>query len=446
MSLLLAAVPLLPWLLALGLVVDSVYRKANWLIPCAALPALAASVLLPSGTSMDLPWLLLGSNMSIDAPVRLFLALMGAVWLGVALVVGSDFHDKAGRRLAIFYLLGMGGSLGLILARDPWLFFFFASVSGYALYGLILHRVSYAARKAARRYLSMLILGDLLLFEVLVTLTADGGGFSTLHQAMINPDSRDLLVGLVLAGFAVKAGLFPLHLWAPLAYRAVPVALLPLLLAFQFGQGVLGWLYWLPLGEVALPTWGLAMQVVGVVSLLFGLLVGMVQVGARSILAYTSVVLAGLVLFAMGRVLEQPASWPMMREMLYLLVPTTVCSMTILWLMACKISPLRCWLNSRLTQWSAFRDNILRKLPNIPLEFLRPGGVRWLNFIAHRSHTTVRVWLPKWRDQFLTWVGRKWLAVDWNRSLNSLESQLGQWSVAISFLVLLGGAIALLAQ
>ena len=41
---------------------------------------------------------------------------------------------------------------------------------------------------------------------------------------MTNPDSRDLLVGLVLAGFAVRAGLFPLHLWAPQAYRAVPVS------------------------------------------------------------------------------------------------------------------------------------------------------------------------------------------------------------------------------
>ncbi|MEN8177837.1 MAG: proton-conducting transporter membrane subunit [Pseudomonadota bacterium] len=444
MSLLLLTVPLLPWLLALGLVSDSVYRKANWLIPCAALPALAVSALFPSGTSMDLPWLLLGSSLGIETPVQLFLALMGAVWLGVALVVGSGFHDKTGRRLAIFYLLAMGGSLGLILARDPWLFFFFASVSGYALYGLILHQGSDEARKAGRRYLVVLILGDLLLFEVLVTLAAEGGDFSTLHQAMTNPDSRDLLVGLVLVGFAVKAGLFPLHLWAPLAYRAVPVALLPLLLAYQFGQGVLGWIYWLPLGEVALPTWGFSMQVVGVASLLFGLLVGMGQVRARSILAYISVALAGLVIFAMGRVLEQPDSWPMMPEMLYFVVPTTVCGMTILWLMACKISPLRCWLNSRLNGWSARRDNILRKLPDIPLAFLRPG-IRWLNFITNRIHTTVMVRLPTQRDLFLTWIGRKWLAVDWERTLNSLESQLGQWSVAISFLVLLGGAIAVLA-
>ena len=70
----------------------------------------------------------------------------------------------------------MGGSLGLILARDPWLFFFFTSVSGYALYGLIVHRGDDGARKAARRYLVMLILGDLLLFEVLITMAAEGGG------------------------------------------------------------------------------------------------------------------------------------------------------------------------------------------------------------------------------------------------------------------------------
>jgi formate hydrogenlyase subunit 3/multisubunit Na+/H+ antiporter MnhD subunit len=393
---------------------------------------------------MDLPWLLFGSGLGIEAPLRPFLALMGAVWLGVALVVGSDFHDNAGRRLALFYLLTMGGSLGLILARNPWLFFFFASVSSYALYGLIIHRGDDGARKAARRYLVMLILGDLLLFEVLVTLAAQGS-FSALHQAMTIPDSRDQLVGLVLAGFAVRAGLFPLHLWVPQVYRSVPAALLPLLLAFQLGQGVLGWIYWLPLGEVSLPTWGFAMQVMGVVSLLFGLLVGIGQVRARSILSYTSVALVSLVLFATGQVLEQPTTWPMISETLYLAVPTTVCIMTMLWLMAYKIPPLQCWLISRLTEWTAARDNALRKLPDIPLEF--PESVmRWLKFVARRIHSIVVLWLPQQRDLFLKWIGRKWLTNDWERTLNSLESQLGQWTVAISILVLLGGAIAILAQ
>jgi hypothetical protein len=43
-------------------------------------------------------------------------------------------------------------------------------------------------------------------------------------------------------------------------------------------------------------------------------------------------------------------------------------------------------------------------------------------------------------------MGRKWLAVDWDRILNSLENQLGQWTVAIGYLILLGGAIAVIAR
>ena len=131
---------------------------------------------------------------------------------------------------------------------------------------------------------------------------------------------------------------------------------------------MLGWLYWLPLGEVALPTWGFSMQVMGVVSLLFGFLVGMGQVRARSILAYISVALAGLALFLLGRVLEQPASWPMLRETLYLVVPTALLAMSILWLIVHKISPLRGWLNSMLTKWSTSRNDTLRKLPDIPVD------------------------------------------------------------------------------
>jgi formate hydrogenlyase subunit 3/multisubunit Na+/H+ antiporter MnhD subunit len=64
---------------------------------------------------------------------------------------------------------------------------------------------------------------------------------------------RDLIVGLLVAGFGIKAGVLGLHVWLPLAHPAAPFAASAVLSGAMIKAGLVGWLRLLPLGEVALP-------------------------------------------------------------------------------------------------------------------------------------------------------------------------------------------------
>ena len=66
---------------------------------------------------------------------------------------------------------------------------------------------------------------------------------------------RDLIIGLLLAGFGLKAGLVPLHVWLPLAHPAAPMPASAVLSGAIIKAGIIGLIRFLPRGG-ALPEWG----------------------------------------------------------------------------------------------------------------------------------------------------------------------------------------------
>jgi formate hydrogenlyase subunit 3/multisubunit Na+/H+ antiporter MnhD subunit len=51
---------------------------------------------------------------------------------------------------------------------------------------------------------------------------------------------------LLLAGFAVKLGILPLHLWLPLAHPVAPVPASAILSGVIVKAGLIGWLRFVP--------------------------------------------------------------------------------------------------------------------------------------------------------------------------------------------------------
>jgi hypothetical protein len=60
------AMLLLTWLLPLLLLPVAGQRYAGWSMLVAPLPALFAAIMVPVGTSISLPWLLLGAELGLD--------------------------------------------------------------------------------------------------------------------------------------------------------------------------------------------------------------------------------------------------------------------------------------------------------------------------------------------------------------------------------------------
>jgi hydrogenase-4 component B len=173
-------------------------------------------------------------------------------------------------------LLAMGGCFGLALADDGLLWLACATLAGYAFYGLIVRGATRPARAAGRRLIILLVLSDLLLFELFLVLAYQAGGtsFEALRAAVATTDDPTFILGLMTLGLGAKAGVLGLHAWIFPAFRSTPLAVRIALLAFVSTAGLLGWLRLLPLGALDWPVQGVAIQWLAAATAVYALAVG----------------------------------------------------------------------------------------------------------------------------------------------------------------------------
>ena len=308
-----AALPLVlvwPLLLAMGVAFVFTRPLAVMFAPWAALPALVAAVAFDD-TSLELPAAMLGSELVIDATGRVFLALSAALWLASGWLARPRLCAAESSHFAVLLLLAMTGGLGMAMAGDALLFFTATTLAGYALYGLLVHHRDSSAHRAGRVLVVLLVVSDLLVFELLLILSqeARASDFAVLRQAFGNTDTQALLLGLLVVGFGIKAGVFGLHVWlAPVFTNAVP-ALRPAVIGFMLGAGLLGWLRLAPLGEVQWVFAGGALQWLAWLALGYAFVAGLLQTQVLSILSYVAMALSAFWVALLGAALLYPQAW-----------------------------------------------------------------------------------------------------------------------------------------
>lgn len=289
-------------------------RSFAWaLAPWTALPALAVALFAEPPASLQLPGLLAGVELGLDHVVHTFLlftAVVGALagWC-LRAELGRDPHRF---RFAGFYLAGLAGNLGVILAQEIVTFYTFFALMTLAAYGFVIHRQTAEARYAGRVYIVLVVLGEGMLLAGLLLVAAAGGSvLAEAPQAVAGSPHRDWIIALLLGGFGVKAGLLPLHVSLPLAYAAAPISGAVLLAGAMINAGLLGWLRLLPLGAAALPEWGAWLVSAGLMAMFYGVAVGLAQLNLKAMLAYSSISQMGFMIVALGLALLAPSLWPL---------------------------------------------------------------------------------------------------------------------------------------
>jgi len=301
---------ILVWLLPLSLAVLAGQRCASWITLIAPLPALLAAAVVPAGSGVSLPWLLLGVELGLDDTGRVFLLFSGLLWLVASLyAAGSLASDPKATRFRIFFLLAMAGNLGLIVAQDAVSFYLGFTLMGLAVYGLIAHPASQHARRAARRYLVWTVAGEMLLFVAIVMLAAQHSGVISFSVLQSSPPAGFVMLLLVI-GFGIKLALPGLHLWLPQAYAVTPTPAVAVLSGAMIKAGLLGWLRFLPPGDAALVSWGQALLAAGITGICFGAIAGLLQRTPRLLLGYSSISKMGVLTSGMGAALAWPETAP----------------------------------------------------------------------------------------------------------------------------------------
>jgi formate hydrogenlyase subunit 3/multisubunit Na+/H+ antiporter MnhD subunit len=310
------------WLLAVGLpgALALMMLARGWarstgvrLAPIAALPALALSIATATGDEVSVPWLLLGAFFGLDTTGQVFLFFTAVVWTLAAVYARAYLeHDDGRHRFYFFFLLTMSGNLGLIVARDVASFYLFFALMTFSAYGLVIYERGTNALRAGRIYIAMAIVGEACLLAGLLLASQAAGTLylPELPAAVAASPARDLIVGLLLVGFGVKAGSLPLHVWLPLAHPVAPTPASAVLSGCMIKAGLLGWLRFLPLGEATMPEWGGIAIIAGLAAAFFGVVVGVTQIDPKTNLAYSSISQMGIINTAVGVGLAVPEAWP----------------------------------------------------------------------------------------------------------------------------------------
>lgn len=286
---------------------------AHRLAPWAGVPALYAAWLGPTA-ERRYDWLLFATRLELDDLGVVFLAFTAVVWTAAgvsARTAHAGDEDRDGYLL--FHLLALAGNLALITAGDPVFFYLGFAVMTFAAYGLVAHERSPRAVRAARVYLVMAVIGEAallsgILFGVAYLPSDVPATPAEFAAAVAASPWRGWIIGLLIVGFGVKAGILPLHMWLPLAHPVAPTPASAVLSGCMIKAGVVGWLRFLPLGVVAEPEWGMALVAAGGTAMFFGVAIGLAQDDAKTVLAYSSISQMGYMTVAAGLALAVPAA------------------------------------------------------------------------------------------------------------------------------------------
>ncbi|WP_434043606.1 MULTISPECIES: complex I subunit 5 family protein [Sorangium] len=164
----------------------------------------------------------------------LFVTLSAVLWL-VTTVYAVGYLEGSPHRSRFFgfFSLSVSSTMGVALAGNPLTFLVFYEMLTLSTYPLIVHRGTREALRAGDLYLRYTILGGALLLAGVACLYALVGSIEFTEGGALPPLAAQdryvfiLVFVLLIGGLGVKAALFPLHAWLPVAMVApAPVSAL----------------------------------------------------------------------------------------------------------------------------------------------------------------------------------------------------------------------------
>ncbi|MCA3561457.1 MAG: hypothetical protein IOC82_10575 [Aestuariivirga sp.] len=240
----------------------------------------------------------------LDQPGALMLGACALLWIIAGFAASTWLAGRGGRgRFALWWLLTLSGSLGVFVAGDVVSFYALYALASLPAYGLIAFDGGEAERRAGRVTIAAALIGEGLILAALVLLVvhAPGQGLAITPLVAALPSSPycGVIVALVVIGFGLKIGLAPLHGWMPMSYAAGPLVATAVLSGATSKAGLIGLIRFLPLGE-AMPVAGGIILAAGLISALYGALLGLTQTNPRSVLAYSSISQLGQMAAVLG--------------------------------------------------------------------------------------------------------------------------------------------------
>jgi len=160
-------------------------------------------------------------------------------------------------------------------------------------------------RKAGFVYIVMAHISSVFLTVAFFIMHAYAGSFSfddLRHVAMHVPETyKNIVFFLIIVGFGIKAGIFPLHLWLPLAHPAAPSNVSMVMSGVMIKTAIYGFIrFYFEFLTPCPPWWGVVILIIGTTSTILGVLYALMEHDIKTLLAYHSVENIGIILIGIG--------------------------------------------------------------------------------------------------------------------------------------------------
>lgn len=234
--------------------------------------------MIPGVDTVEYPVSIWMNPLTLHIFIDGFSLFFGAIlsFLFVMTIVYSSYIKK--KRYYPLLLLNLGVLLLAIFSKQVLAFYVFLELSTITTYFLIIHKETKESLQAGFKYVVMNV-----------------GGAVLILLAVLDYTSQTAPVFFV-TGCLVKAGSFPVHVWLADAHPAAPSPVSALLSGIMVKTGVYGLFRFAPYFNIDLSL----VVPFALVSMIFGVLLALIQSDVKRILAYHTVSQVGFILLGIG--------------------------------------------------------------------------------------------------------------------------------------------------
>ena len=251
--------------------------------------------------AFDIAWLPnLNSRFTLEVDgLAKILILLSAISLPAILIASAKNEYKQKNIFLSLLLFTQAGLMGVFLAGDALLFYFFWELALIPVYFLCSIWGGEKRIAITFKFFIYTFLGSLFMLIGILFLNAHTAEHSFSIQAFIQANltggQKITAFALFFIAFAIKMPIFPLHTWQPDAYEQSPTPVTMIMSAVMVKMGLYGILRWLlPLFPVAFAAHTNLVVFLSVVGILYASFIAIRQDDIKRLIAYSSIAHIGL--------------------------------------------------------------------------------------------------------------------------------------------------------
>lgn len=299
----LLSIILIPFITALLLLFIKDAKKSNSiaLVSSAASLAISIWVAMKGAPDFNQAWIAaLNSRFFLhaDGLAKILVLLTTISFPAILLATGSNTLAQKNIFISLL-LLTQAGLLGVFLAGDALLFYFFWELALIPVYFLCSIWGGEKRIAITFKFFIYTFLGSLMMLACIIFLYTHSAESNFLIQnfahATLTPAQQTTAFVLFFIAFAIKMPIFPLHTWQPDAYEQSPTAVTMVMSAVMVKMGLYGVIRWLlPLFPVAAKSAAVIVVDLSVIGVLYASFIAIKQDDIKRLIAYSSIAHIGL--------------------------------------------------------------------------------------------------------------------------------------------------------